>query len=76
MEGDLVRGKPQDPPTKDDRIEQVSIKLVEGQAELEAAEYASGMMLKYHKIKLAATSEMISPRVISQADKVRKRRAK
>ena len=32
MEGDLVHGKPQDPPTKDDRIEQVSIKLVEGQA--------------------------------------------
>ena len=37
--------------------EQVSIKQVEGQAELEATEFASGMTLNYHKIELAAASE-------------------
>ena len=61
---------------EDDHIEQVTTKLVEGQATEEAAEYASGMTLNYHKIKLATTSENVSLRVISHADDEPQRKGK
>ena len=49
--GDPVCGSPQDPPIReDDRPEQMSIMLMEGQANEEAAELASGNDVKLTSI--------------------------